>query len=275
MKRSLSIGINDYPGVGSDLSGCANDAKDWASTLFYHGFTEQELLLDVQATKVAIVEAIKKLVRDTGPSDIAVITYSGHGTWVPDLDGDEADGRDEALCPWDIGIDGSVITDDELYEIFSSRRYSARIVFISDSCHSGTVARASVIAPGVEDDSWKFPRIKFLAPEFHLPPDRITVAKRVERVRAVSKIRAATVLFAGCQDHEYSYDAWFNQRPNGAFTYVALKALEQLQQNSQGQSPTYRLWFQLIRQYLPHIYYPQTPQLHCARYQALWNALEQ
>jgi metacaspase-1 len=27
--------------------------------------------------------------------------YSGHGTQIPDDDGDEADGMDEALCPVD------------------------------------------------------------------------------------------------------------------------------------------------------------------------------
>ena len=33
MKRSLHIGINDYPGTGSDLSGCINDANDWREML--------------------------------------------------------------------------------------------------------------------------------------------------------------------------------------------------------------------------------------------------
>ena len=26
-KRALCIGINDYPGTGSDLTGCVNDAR--------------------------------------------------------------------------------------------------------------------------------------------------------------------------------------------------------------------------------------------------------
>ena len=37
-KRALCIGINDYPGTGSDLSGCVNDAKDWAGMLTGRGF---------------------------------------------------------------------------------------------------------------------------------------------------------------------------------------------------------------------------------------------
>ena len=37
-KRALCIGINDYPGTGSDLAGCVNDANDWAEALAGRGF---------------------------------------------------------------------------------------------------------------------------------------------------------------------------------------------------------------------------------------------
>ncbi len=29
--KALCIGINDYPGTQNDLSGCVNDAQDWAA----------------------------------------------------------------------------------------------------------------------------------------------------------------------------------------------------------------------------------------------------
>lgn len=277
MKRSLHIGINDYPGVGSDLSGCVNDAMDWSKALYARGFADQVTLLDKEATKKAMRDAIEKIVQQTGSKDIAVITYSGHGTWVPDDDGDEADGRDEALCPWDIGTTGEVLVDDELFEIFSARHFSARIIFISDSCHSGTVSRSSVSVPGVQNDPWKFQRMRFLAPEFHLSKDLLPIAKRVEKSTLKSKIRAASVLFAGCMDQEYSYDAWFNGRANGAFTYVALKALESLGVTPAGgkTTSTYWDWYQEIRKYLPHVYYPQTPQFNAARYQRKWGVFEE
>jgi hypothetical protein len=44
--------------------------------------------------------------------DTLVITYSGHGTWVPDSSGDEPDGRDEALCPHDIATAGPLLDDE-------------------------------------------------------------------------------------------------------------------------------------------------------------------
>jgi len=269
-KRALCIGINDYPGTGSDLSGCVNDANDWSEELKKRGF-EVTLLLDAQAKKAVMVAALTKITQDAGRDDISVITYSGHGTWVPDMDGDEADGRDEALCPHDIGS-GEVLTDDELYEIFSERKRGSRIILISDSCHSGSVAR---MAGGslVEGDAWKFQKVKFLPPAIPLLDDvkMLAAARAVEHVKAKSKIRAAAVLLSGCQDSEYSYDAWFSGRPNGAFTHVALWCLKQLPAGA-----TYRDWMKTIRQHLPHAYYPQTPQLSGSYEQkAKWKVLEE
>ncbi len=256
MKRSLHIGINDYPGTGNDLSGCVNDANDWREIMEARGF-QTTSLLDGEASKSNMVEAISKIVGDTGQDDIAVITYSGHGTWVPDEDDEEVDGRDEALCPHDIS-QGQILTDDELFEIFSERKHGARIIVISDSCHSGTVTRACNFMPGTESDSWNFQKIRFLAPEFYIKGDEVRLrrARRVEKIKASGKIRAAAVLFSGCKDDEYSYDAWFNERPSGAFTYAALQTLKSLPDTA-----TYRGWHREIRKILPHVNYPQTPQL--------------
>ena len=54
-KRALCVGINDYPGTGSDLSGCVNDAKDWTEVLNARGY-EVTTLLDGQAKRQALVD---------------------------------------------------------------------------------------------------------------------------------------------------------------------------------------------------------------------------
>ncbi len=270
MKRSLHIGINDYPGTSNDLSGCVNDANDWREAMEARGFQTRSLL-DAQATKAAMVDAIQEIVQSTDKDDIGVITYSGHGTWIPDEDGDEADGRDEALCPHDI-MSGALLSDDELYDIFSQRKWSARIIFISDSCHSGSVSRASRMMPGTETDEWKFPQIRYLAPEVFMKgnPSLLRKAKNVQFAQAKQSIRAASVLMAGCKDMEYSYDAWFNGKANGAFTYAALKTLDELDEGA-----TYQEWYRAIRKILPHVQYPQTPQIVASRYQKThWKVFE-
>jgi hypothetical protein len=261
-KRALCIGINDYPGTGSDLSGCVNDAKDWAGMLTGRGF-EVTTMLDKDATKAKMASAMTELVKSAGYGDLAVITYSGHGTWVPDQDGDEADQRDEALCPHDINR-GNFLVDDELYDIFQQRQRGARVVFISDSCHSGTVSR---MAPAIGDNPV---RVRFLPPETFLAPKALEVARHIPRAFAGRSRANAAMLFSGCQDWEFSYDASFDGRPNGAFTYAALQALGALPA-----AATYRDWFRKIREMLPTQNYPQTPNAQGTSSMKAWRVLEE
>ncbi len=111
-KRAVCVGINDYPGNYNDLSGCVNDANDWAALLrtkfdFGKGV---KLITDAEATRAKILNALRELINSAKSGDVVVFTYSGHGTWVPDQgERDEFDNRDEAIC----AHDGNII-DDEL-----------------------------------------------------------------------------------------------------------------------------------------------------------------
>lgn len=248
-KKALCIGINDYPGTANDLSGCVNDANDWTQVLTQNGFSVEQLL-DAAATKAAMVAAIGNMIDNAVKGDSLIFTYSGHGTWVPDRSGDEPDGRDEALCPYDLSTKGALL-DDEIHTLFSRRAPGVRIVLISDSCHSGSVTRGSE-----EDIDPDVPRIRFMPPEAwmareDLPP----AALRMAIPRGGFTRAGGDLLLAGCRDTEYSYDTRFKGRPNGAFTYYALKTLREAQPS------TYEKWFNAIRAYLPSTRLPQTPQI--------------
>ena len=257
-KRALCIGINDYPGTQMDLAGCVNDARDWADLLGTKGF-EVSMLLDTQATKVNMVAAIREQIGGSQSGDSIVITYAGHGTFVPDTSGDEPDGRDEGLCPYDIR-QGQVLLDDEIHALFAERKTGVRGVLISDSCHSGSVIRW---APPVADPNT--PRPRFMPPSVWMPENQLPRSGSGEVMRSVARGMAAPswlgglslaggdLLMSGCQDHEYSYDANFGGRPNGAFTHYALKSLTE--------DMTYAEWYRNIRDYLPGASYPQTPQI--------------
>src|SRR5215213_8831271 len=97
-KSALCVGINDYPGTDMDLSGCVNDARDWQALLEKRGYTVTHLY-DAEATRARIVAALKTLLDDAADGDSLVFTFSGHGSWLPDDDSDEADKRDEMMCP--------------------------------------------------------------------------------------------------------------------------------------------------------------------------------
>lgn len=160
-KFALVIGIDDYingePGGRGDLGGCVNDANSIEQMLIERGFTKDKItkLLNNQATREGILNALDKLVDDVSknPDAIVVISYAGHGDQVTDQNGDEEDGLDETIVPADVAMNGqgdktiADITDDEIEERFTKLAKSTRnITLIFDSCHSGTPSR-NVNAP--------------------------------------------------------------------------------------------------------------------------------
>ncbi len=252
-KRAVVVGINDYPDTGADLQGCVNDALDWSNALQERGY-QVNALFNSTATRHAILTALTAAVMDSKRGDRLVFTFSGHGTWVPDRDGDEADGRDEALVCYDFR-EGGLLLDDSLHTVLDTPA-GVRTVVLSDSCHSGTLSRfmgEPVVA-----------RPRFLPPATFLEGSALQAAERVQHVRSTSPSRACAVLLAGCADHEYSYDVG-GPRPHGAFTDAALRALPE--------AKSYAGWMRAIRKQLPSESTPQTPRLTANLTQRYWKPL--
>ena len=102
------------------------------------------LLLNNNATKNNIVTALHTMAATLGPDDVFVFEWCGHGTSVPDTNGDEGnDTTDAAICPYDTykndqGQKFNVITDDELGSLFSNITCKAQVL-IFDCCLSGSM----------------------------------------------------------------------------------------------------------------------------------------
>jgi len=103
------------------------------------------LLLNENATKQNITHALEMMSTAVGPNDIFLFTWNGHGSEIPDINGDEAqwdrnDTYDEVICPYDINIINgnvtNVITDDELGYYFSNIQGKGKCLFF-ESCLSG------------------------------------------------------------------------------------------------------------------------------------------
>jgi hypothetical protein len=277
---ALCIGINEY-GHGSSLAGCVNDALDWSAALRARG-AQVHNVTDLQANRASLITLMQDMVVTMRRGQTGVITYSGHGTWVPDVDGDEVDRRDEAICPVDLW-DSGVITDDQLYEIFTNRHTATRLIFISDSCHSGTIARFAgpllyhvvdrkTTAEGWDVDNRPVRLARFLPPGAFLSGEKLEAAKAIgHAVPRAGRARSSALTLTGCRDDQVSYDAWFpqpdgGQRANGAFSRVALDALRK-----QPQISSYRDWHTDIRKTLPSVDYPQEPQLMGTASQKRWS----
>jgi hypothetical protein len=106
------------------------------------------VLTDEKATHAGIVAAFKKhLIANTQRGDIVVFHYSGHGSQMKDVSGDELDGLDETIVPHDSRDPaGKVfdISDDEINSLLQElSKKTQNITFIFDSCNSGTVTRGA------------------------------------------------------------------------------------------------------------------------------------
>lgn len=147
--RALIIGINDYkdPNI-PDLKTAINDAKAMAELLRERYGFQVKLLLNQQATRKAIYQALRNLASSSKPDESVLIYYAGHG----DLDRTYDDG-------WWIPADakgGNPLTYlDNIQVQKSMRSMKARhVLLISDSCYSGTLFGQARAMPQVIDDKY-------------------------------------------------------------------------------------------------------------------------
>lgn len=117
-----------------------------------------KVLTNKQATKHAVIEQLRWLARIAGPEDAVIFYFSGHGSRVPDTSGDEADGLDETIMPYDATDQAdSHIIDDEI-DLWLRTVSSRKITVIFDSCHSGTATKSRFLTKG-----FVFPKYRKLA----------------------------------------------------------------------------------------------------------------
>jgi hypothetical protein len=158
----LQVGIGKYL-AAPELKGSRFDVEGMREVLTGERFNVPKnnirTVQDEQATKERIVEEFEnhliKNARDyyerTKRRDaVALFQFSGHGSQVPDRDGDEEDKMDETFVTYaseDVPGKNFDITDDEIFALTKQlSRYTDNIVYILDSCHSGSGTRDAIEA---------------------------------------------------------------------------------------------------------------------------------
>lgn len=138
---SMHIGLNRvdpaHYGFTGALRGCINDAKAMQKIAQAQNFQTQ-ILLDEQATSITLMRFLDDMANTLVDGDTLLITYAGHGFEVPDLNNDEQPNTvDQTWALFD-----RMVVDDELAERWDRFAEGVRIIIVSDSCHSETVARS-------------------------------------------------------------------------------------------------------------------------------------
>lgn len=250
-KFALLVGVNKYPDTIGQLGGCVNDVLKMKTTLTTrYGFVAANTttLTDAQATRQAIIDKIKMYQGLAGAGDIFVMHYSGHGSLFPD---EYSEVRDESkllyyedpdtgevvyprgkydanILPVDADGDssgkpwGNLILDDELYAMFSEfTAKGAQVVFISDSCFSGSVARR---------DMGKDVKERFvpLSRVFHKKSYADLKFKKPAKQRTATAppdLRGLYLTLSGANDTETALDGGTGAVRMGLFTSKLVEAL--------------------------------------------------
>jgi metacaspase-1 len=226
---ALTIGLNavnprHYQGWSGELTACEADARDMSDIAKSKNF-QVTTLLTKRATRAGVQRVIASAAKALKSGDIFMLTYSGHGGQLPDLNGDEADAQDETWCLYD-----GELVDDELYAALGAFARGVRILVFSDSCHSGTVIKLAYLAATVDHSPALRvanalgqngpPRFRAMPPQVALRTyeankrlyDPILESKALRK--AADHVKASALLISGCQDNQLSADGTFN----GLFT---------------------------------------------------------
>ncbi len=151
--KAVLCGINNYQTI-TNLRGCLNDVDNIFEILTQvYDFDPSQIhkLLDERVTKAAIKNEFNWLLNGAKAGDRLVFHFSGHGSYIPDDNGDELDRTDEITCLYDMDFYDSetYIRDDEWQEMSRRVPEDVELTFILDNCHSGTGTRVfSVDFPG-------------------------------------------------------------------------------------------------------------------------------
>ena len=227
----LLIGVGEYPRIGESarLLGPAQDVRALKRVLVRsYGFDPEDLqtLLDAEATREAILGGLDRLVAEARDGDQVVIHFSGHGSQVADVHGDEPDGLDETLVPSDARRDGwefsGDISDHEIARRLAALEKRGAFVTLNlDCCHSGHVHRnqASV-------------RVRRLMPPHPIPgsptrrggPDGSLSGSSSWLKHGIARRR---LILAACRDDQLAGEREIGGLCFGEWTWAWVQALEQ------------------------------------------------
>lgn len=245
IKRCLLIGIN-YRGTPAELNGCINDSENIKQFLITNNyFNENEMIImnedqkdDLIPIKQNILKQFNELVNlanlNKSKKVNIFLSYSGHGSYIRDINGDEGDGKDEAICPLDYDASGFII-DDDLRKLFVNKLHkNVRLFCIFDSCHSGTVLDLKYNYLLDKKNSYKV-------------------------CTTVPVSQCQVVMISGCKDNQTSADAYIIDDNTKLYEYQGAMTASFISNYKSGIS--YLQLIKNMREWLKKEEYTQIPQL--------------
>lgn len=201
-KKALLVGIN-YTGSAYELNGCINDVNTIKDRISQQGFQSINTLTDLTSdkpTRENILKELTALLSNGQEGDLLFFSYSGHGSYTLDKNGDENTLYDQLIIPSDF----KEIIDDELKAIIHANLKKGVTLFaLFDSCFSGSVL----------DLKYQY-------------MDSLNYDKFTENDKQL-ETNGNVFMISGCNDYQTSIDAVINNKATGAMTWSFNEALKQ------------------------------------------------
>lgn len=228
--HALLIGVGKYKNSKiTELKGCNADLKKFecfvgrCNPSIYD--IEITKLLDDEATKEAIVEAICECLKNTNDGDMFLLYFTGHGCQEKSDDVWKRldNNRDlECLVCHDLDFQGNgCLADKEIRFLFNKflKNKSVEVVTLFDSCHSGDATRGDLIAKRLDEPIKKRAWHQF---EFGVDlPIKLFQSNENSLDELLPLVNH--IHFAACRDEELAY-----QSSSGSiFTNVLIQVVEQ------------------------------------------------
>ena len=245
-QRALLVGVGKLDIPGNDLPSIELDLDRMHEMLNLMGFEDRQIhtLQDEAATsRNVIAEFNGWLKQGVQPNDRVVFYFSGHGSNIPDLRGDQDDNVSQVLVTHDVkrvrDKGGSslagVLPDFRISELLAAIP-SRHVLFIVDSCHSGTVTRSfnlnnhSLGSSPVFVKSYNYPGMP--SPPPHAVSRGLATAK--ERKEPQWDSHANYIAITAAADNQEA----IGTMNGGVFTLGLTDAVKRL--TSEGKNPTPR-----------------------------------
>lgn len=260
-KIGLLVGVGKYA-VGTQWKtlSSANDIVLIKKALLAKGFNANDIIVlqDSLATREGIINAIETLIQRAEKDDVVYFHFSGHGQQLYDDNGDEEDGLDESIVPYDApmrfrnGQKEKHIRDDYLNIAFEKLCLKigirGQLIVSIDACHSGTGTRG--VAASI-------PIVRGTNVIYGDKPSDASTSNQDGNFGLIAnqKSMAPMVCFFGSGPQELNYQYQIKDMQVGSLSYSIYKAFERT-----NTAATFRDVFDKIKTQMALIAPLQSPQ---------------
>lgn len=243
---ALLIGIGDYD---TDRTGWAvihgnNDVILLQNKLESKGF-EIFSLIDSQATKANVINALNKLVLKTSTGDIVYVHFSGHGQLIEDLNNDEQEAFDQSFICYDAcfssqyNMSGTAykgqnhLIDDELFPLLNQLKRTVgatgEVIVVFDSCYSGGADRGEMIDDLNPDSEIEWiDTTRGTSDEFRLNSNAKVFLRKIKKPGNYSTTGGHITIISACESNKRNYECRdkYSGKCYGSLSYCIAKLLE-------------------------------------------------